>query len=99
MVTPCVHWISRSSPRASPASRPSADMSLRSKIFAVACGAALALGACGGESASNAAFPAERTGGVRVGSVESADPDAVIGMVLAARLTESGDRVVVLDFA
>lgn len=74
-------------------------MSLRSKIFAVACGAALALGACGGESTSNAAFPAERTGGVRVGSVESADPDAVIGMVLAARLTESGDRVVVLDFA
>lgn len=74
-------------------------MSPRSKIFAAA---ALILGACGDGVGADArvAFPAEQTeGGVRVGSVESADPDATIGMVLAARFTESGEHVVVLDFA
>jgi hypothetical protein len=77
-------------------------MFLRSIILAVACGAALALGACGdgGGSQARPAFPAERTeGGVRVGSVESDHPNATIGMVLAARFTESGEHVVVLDFA
>ncbi len=71
-----------------------------SKILAVVCGAALALGACGdgGERGARLAFPAEQTGGVRVGSVESADPDATIGMVVAARFTEGGEHVVVLDF-
>lgn len=73
-------------------------MSPRLKIFAVV---ALVLGACGegGGPAGRAAFPLERTDGVRVGSVESADPVAEIGMVLAARFTESGEHVVVLDFA
>ncbi|HST59941.1 MAG TPA: hypothetical protein VLK84_14650 [Longimicrobium sp.] len=73
----------------------------RSKILAFACGAALALGACGegGGRSARLAFPAEQTQGVRVGRVESDDPNAIIGMVLAARLTESGEHVVVLDFA
>jgi hypothetical protein len=75
-------------------------MPLRSKILPLACGAALALAACGDAPVTRAAFPAERTGdGVRVGAVESADRDAEIGMVLAARFTESGEHVVVLDFA
>jgi hypothetical protein len=77
-------------------------MSPRLKVLAAACGAALTLGACGegGGAVARAEFPAERTeDGVRVGSVESADPDATIGMVLAARFTESGEHVVVLDFA
>lgn len=60
---------------------------------------AFALAACADRHAA-VAFPAERTqDGVQVGAVESADPNAAIGLVVAARLTESGDHVVVLDFA
>lgn len=71
-------------------------------LRAAACGAALALAACGGGDApaTRDGFPAERTkNGVRVGSVDSEDSSAAIGRVLAARFTESGDHVVVLDFA
>jgi hypothetical protein len=61
---------------------------------------ALCTAACGDAPAARASFPAEHAqGGVRVGAVESADADATIGTVLAARFTESGEHVVVLDFA
>ena len=63
---------------------------------------ALCTAACGSDDApaARASFPAERTqDGVRVGVLESADPHATIGTVLAARFTESGEHVVVLDVA
>lgn len=66
------------------------------------CGLALVLGACGGGDAParRVVFPAQRTDdAVRVGTVESADRNAAIGRVIAARFTESGDHVVVLDYA
>jgi hypothetical protein len=61
---------------------------------------ALCTAACGDAPAARASFPAERTQeGMRVGALESDDPHATIGTVLAARFTESGEHVVVLDFA
>lgn len=60
----------------------------------------LCTAACGDAPATRSSFPAERArDGVRVGALESDDPRATIGTVLAARFTESGGHVVVLDFA
>lgn len=74
-------------------------MSSRQSLFRLAL-LAVCTAACGEAPDARASFPAERTqAGVRVGALESADPDATIGTVLAARFTESGEHVVVLDFA
>jgi hypothetical protein len=67
-----------------------------------ACGLAFVLGACGGGDAAAARveFPAARTeSAVQVGGADTANPDATIGTILAARFTGSGEHVVVLDFA
>lgn len=82
------------------ATGPQSTRSLRSLL--AACGAAVLLAACGGEDATvrTVEFPVDQAQNpVRVGSAESSDPDATIGHVIAARVTASGDRVVVLDFA
>jgi hypothetical protein len=65
------------------------------------CSLAVALAGCGGRDApaAEAGFPAARRDGARAGWRETADPRASIGLVLAARFTESGDRIVLLDFA
>ena len=82
------------------ATDPHPTRSVRSLLSA--CGAALVLAACGGGDAPvrTVEFPVDQAENpVRVGSVESADPNASIGRVIAARFTADGERVVVLDFA
>lgn len=71
------------------------------RVLAAACAVAMALAGCGGRDVpvAEAGFPPARTDGVRVGWRETADRNASIGLVLAARFTESGERVVILDFA
>ncbi len=43
--------------------------------------------------------PSDRPGGVEIGTSDSDDPRAAIGRIVAARFTESGEHVVVLDYA
>jgi hypothetical protein len=67
-----------------------------------ACAFLLVLTACGGADAPvpRGEFPAPRAeDAVQVGRVDTSDPNAAIGRVVAARFTGSGERVVVLDYA
>jgi hypothetical protein len=61
----------------------------------------MALAACGEREApvARAQFPAPRTDAVQVGGENVTSPDAAIGRVVAARFTQSGEHIVVLDFA
>ncbi len=61
----------------------------------------MALAACGERDApvAQAQFPAPQTDAVQVGGENVTSRDAAIGRVVAARFTQSGEHIVVLDFA